>query len=473
MSSTSKKVVIIGGGITGLSAAYYLQKEAKQHKWPIDTLLLEATDRLGGKVQTFTKDGFTIERGPDSVLARKASFARLVKEVGLEHEIVRNATGQSFILAKGKLHPMPKGAVMGIPTQITPFVFTDLFSWPGKFRAAVDFVLPKSNVQGDQSLGLFFRRRFGNEVVENLIEPLLSGIYAGDIDRMSLMATFPNFYHLEQKYRSLVFGLKKTMPKPAKEPVEKPKVEKQGMFISLKSGLESLVQAVEEHLEPGTVRKNAPVQSIERVNDRYHIILDTGETIEADSIILATPHHVTQKMLAQYPFFEWMKDMPSTSVANVALAFPKSAIKKDLNGTGYVVSRNSDFRITACTWTHKKWLHSTPDDKVLFRTYVGRPTDEGIVDESDEVIAETVLRDLRKTMDITGDPEFYVISRWKNAMPQYTVGHKDRLEQTKKTIKAELPGVYLAGASYEGIGLPDCIDQGEAAVRDVIEYTGK
>ncbi|WP_070119935.1 protoporphyrinogen oxidase [Bacillus marinisedimentorum] len=467
MSDTRTKTVIIGGGITGLSAAYYLQKEIKEKGLPIDTMLVEESPRLGGKVQTFTKDGFIIERGPDSYLARKKSMSRLVEEMGMQDRLVNNSTGKSYVLVDGKLHSMPEGSFMGIPTKIMPFAFSGMFSWPGKFRAAGDFILPRSEAEGDQSLGQFFRRRFGDDVVENLIEPLLSGIYAGDLDNMSLMATFPNFYRLEQEYRSLILGIKKTMPAPKNKSATS---GKKGMFLTVDSGLESLVEAVEEKLEEGTVRKNTKVTRIVKTDQGYELKLDNRETITADSIIIAAPHQAVHGMMPEYSFFEPLKNVPSTSVATVAMAFPASAVKQDIDGTGFVVSRNSDFRITACTWTHKKWPHTTPKDKVLLRCYVGRPTDESIVDQSDEVISQTVLNDLNKIMDITDEPEFSIVTRWKDAMPQYTVGHLERLGHIKNEMGEKLPGIFLAGGSYEGVGLPDCIDQGEEAVRKVISF---
>jgi len=462
MSEGKRTVVIIGGGITGLAAAYYLQKAAKEQHLPVTCKLVEATHRLGGKVQTVVRDGFVIERGPDSFLARKTSAFRLVKEVGLEREIVHNATGKSYILVNGKLHPIPGGAVMGIPTRIAPFVATGLFSPAGKLRAALDFVLPPVKVDGDMPLGRFFRRRLGDEVVDNLIEPLLSGIYAGDIDEMSLMATFPQFFQLEQKYGSLVRGAKRTTPKEQKE--------RKGAFQTLKTGLQSLVEEVEKRLEPGSVVKGARVERIVRVGSAYQLRLSNGETWEADSVIVAVPHHVVPDMFADYPFFAPFRSVPLTSVATVALAFPEEAIRQDIDGTGFVVSRRSDYTLTACTWTHKKWPHTAPPGKALLRGYVGRPGDEEIVDQPDDEIVRVVLDDLSKVMKIDGRPEFAVISRWKRAMPQYTVGHRERLAHIKRQMGDALPGVFLAGSSYEGLGLPDCIDQGEKAVGDVLDY---
>ncbi|MFK9094702.1 protoporphyrinogen oxidase [Bacillus salipaludis] len=468
MTEDKQKVVIIGGGIAGLTSAFYLQKIIQENKLPIEIQLIEASHRLGGKMQTVVKDGFTIERGPDSFLARKTSIIRLAKEVGMEDKLVPNSTGKSYVLVNEKLHSMPGGSIMGVPTEIGPFITTGLFSVPGKLRAAADFILPRSESGKDQSLGQFFRRRLGDEVVENLIEPLLSGIYAGDIDQLSLMSTFPQFYEVEQKYRSLIMGMKKTTPSQPKQSENKDK--KKGGFLTFKTGLQSFAEAIEAKLDPKTVLKGHRVDKIEKSNQQYEIYLNNGETINADCIIAATPHKVTQTMFSDYRIFDPFKSVPSTSVATVALAFPEEAIKNDIDGTGFVVSRNGDYSITACTWTHKKWEHSTPKGKVLLRCYVGRAGDETIVDLSDDQIIKIVLDDLKKTMDITLNPDFAIVSRWKNSMPQYTVGHKQRLAAILEHVKEELPGVFLAGASYGGVGVPDCIDQGELAVQNVLDY---
>ncbi|GGB51744.1 protoporphyrinogen oxidase [Virgibacillus dakarensis] len=459
-----KQIVIVGGGITGLTAAYYLQKEIKANQLPYDVKLVEASHRLGGKVKTYRRDGFTIEQGPDSFLERKKPAVKLIKNLGLRDQLVRNGTGQSYILVGNKLHKMPSGSFMGIPTQVRPFLFSGIFSLKGKVRAGFDLALPKGKQQTDQSLGGFFRHRFGNELVENLIEPLLSGIYAGDIDQMSLMATFPNFYQVEQKYGSLIKGLSETMPKPAKKKKKKP-----GMFLSFAGGLQVLIDALETQLGD-TVLLNTAVDHIEKKDHGYHVLLDSGEVYKADAVVIATPHYTVPKMFSQYDFFTTFNEIPATSVANVALAFDQSAIKKDIDGTGFVVSRNSDFRITACTWTHKKWPATTPDGKVLLRCYVGRPDDQSVVDLSDEEIVDIVLNDLNKTMDITQKPEFCVVSRWKNAMPQYTVGHLERIAKVRGEVSNRLPGLFLTGSSYEGIGLPDCIKQGEKAVAEVLAF---
>ncbi|KGX92624.1 protoporphyrinogen oxidase [Pontibacillus halophilus JSM 076056 = DSM 19796] len=461
---TERTIAIVGGGITGLATAYYLQKYIKEQQLPYRIQLLESSKELGGFLKTEERDGFTIERGPDSLIARKPSSFRLIEEVGLSDTVVGNATGQSYILANGKLNKMPRGSYMGIPVQVRPFLFSGLFSMKGKLRAGMDFVKPRGKETGDQSLGLFFRKRLGDEVVENLIEPLLSGIYSGDIDQLSLMSTFPNFYQLEQEHGSLIKGLKTMVPKQPKQK------KKPSVFRTLTGGMSSLVNAIEERLDEGTVRFETGVDHIQRKEAGYHLLLTDGTVLKADSVVVTTPHKETERMLSQYDFLSPFKEMPATSVANVAMAFDQSAIKEDIDGTGFVVSRNEDYRITACTWTHKKWPHTTPDGKALLRVYVGKPSDQEIVNASDEEIQRVVLNDLNKVMNIEGEPEFSLITRWKESRAQYTVGHRERMETIREEMRSQLPGVYLAGASFDGLGVPDCIDQGEAAVQSVLAY---
>ena len=468
-----KRVVVVGGGMAGCAAAFYLQKQAKEQNLPIEAILIEGKERLGGKVQTVVKDGFVVERGPDSYLKRKASMTKLIEEVGLGDKIVSNTAGRSYVYARGKLNPMPEGSFMGIPVEVGPFVFSGLFSPLGKLRAGFDFILPASAPKQDQSLGAFLRHRFGDEVINHLIEPLLAGIYAGDIDEMSLMSVFPMFYEVEQKYGSIIRGIQKTMPRKPKQKSAAPKKgSKQGMFNTVTTGLESIISAIEKRLDEGTVRKNTRVQTIEKTEQGYKVNLSNDRVLMADAVILATEGRNLAKIFPHEEGLAWFKDLHATTVGNVAMAFSKSAIRQDIDGTGFLVARNNGFSITATTWTHKKWSHSAPKDKVLLRCYVGRPGEEEIVSQSDEEIIKVVLEDLRKIMNVTEEPEWSVITRWQDAMPQYTVGHKERITATKAYMAEHLPGIYFGGGSYEGSGLPDCIDQGVVAVENVMKHLG-
>jgi oxygen-dependent protoporphyrinogen oxidase len=467
MSEQKKKVVIVGGGITGLTAAFYMQKKAREENLPIEVMLIEAANRLGGKIQTVRRDGFVIERGPDSFLIRKKSMDTFAKDLGIDGDLVRNATGQAYILVNDRLQPIPGGSVMGIPTKVGPFLKSDLFSLAGKLRAAGDFVLPRSGVDGDQSLGHFFRRRFGTEIVENLIEPLLSGVYAGDIDHMSLQSTYPQFYEVEKKHRSLILGMKKTTPKQVPQK-DGHGASKKGAFHSLRNGLESIVEAAEQQLAPGTVRKGIRIENISNQGNQTVLELNTGEKVMADSVIVTTGHMAASQMFASHGLLEGLKEIQTTSVATVALAFPAEAVVQDTEGTGFLVSRSSDYSITACTWVHRKWPTTTPEGKILLRAFVGRVGEDAIVDLPDDEIERIVLEDLSKILTIKSKPDFTVITRFKEDRPQYRVGHRQRVDAARAELKKVFPNIKLAGASYDGVGLPDCVDQGKAAVEEVI-----
>lgn len=458
-------VTIVGGGITGLSAAFYLYKAVSEKQLPMDITLLEAGDRLGGKVYTVYRDGFIIEQGPDSLLARKPAGPQLIADLGLAQDTVRNQTGQSYILHENRLYAIPEGAVMGVPTKWTPFALTPLISPAGKLRALLgDLFLPRSPKQADQSAGRFFRRRLGNELVDRLIEPLLSGIYAGNIDNLSLMATFPQFYYQEQKYRSLMIGMKKTAPPRQKD------AKPQGVFMTLKQGLQRMVTAIAEHLPPDTIRLGQSVVRLLRQNNgRYLLGLADGTSLEADAVILAVPYQQAARILADAPLAHLPPEAPPTSVATVALAFNADDIDIPYDGTGFVVPRTAPYTITACTWTHKKWPHTTPEGKVLIRCYVGRAGKGDIVEEPDGKIVEQVIRDIHAITPVKGAPLFHVVTRWRNGMPQYGVGHQQRLQQLYELVKRHYPRVRLAGSSYEGVGLPDCIGQGKKAADAVLQ----
>jgi oxygen-dependent protoporphyrinogen oxidase len=287
---------------------------------------------------------------------------------------------------------------------------------------------------------------------------------------MSLMATFPQFYQVEQENGSIVLGMKKLVP--SKKPSNSQTPSK-GIFQTLTNGLQSIVERIEEELPQKDVLKGMKVLEVRKVDSSYECLLNNGHILEADKVIVAIPHQHLPGMFNQHSIFEPLKTVPSTSVANVAMAFPESAIKKDIEGTGFVVSRNSDYTITACTWTHKKWPHACPKGKVLLRCYVGRPDDQDICDKTDEELVNIVLKDLKKTMSITEQPEFFVVSRWKEAMPQYTINHLDRTKAIQSYLKEEMPGVTIVGSSFYGAGLPDCIDQGEKAVEETLDFLFK
>lgn len=461
----NKRIAIIGGGITGLSAAYSLWEEKSKNNAPIQLKLFEASNRLGGKIHTVYKDDFIIERGADSFLARKKPAVELIKKLGLEDQLVRNATGQAYVLVKNKLHHIPKGSYRGIPTRMSPYLKSPMFSITGKLRGTLDLIRSGEKVKDDLSLGKLLRKRYGNEFVDHLIEPLLAGIYSGDIDQMSVQATLPELIDIANEYHSITKGLRKTLPQP-----ERNRKREQGAFYSLKNGLNILIEKLENVLS-NEIELETKVDHIEKKENHYHILLSNGTVYQADAICITTEHGAVQKMFPQYEFIqETLEQIPTTSTANVALAYHDDSFLADFKGTGFVVSRKSDTRITACTWTHKKWPTTTPKGKSLLRTYVGKPNDQEIIHKSDNEIIELVQEDLFKTMRVKTDPKFAVVTRWPNGRPQYTVNHVKRMNVFQTKLRMHLPNVYVAGSSYHGVGIPDCIEDGNNVAQNILDH---
>jgi protoporphyrinogen/coproporphyrinogen III oxidase len=490
-----RRVAVIGGGISGLSAAYYLQQLGKQKGIALQITIIEKDSRFGGKIETMRKDGFTIEKGPDSFLARKLSVVELAASLGLTDRLVpmNPGAGKNYILHRGKLQQMPPGLMLGIPTQVRPFMTTPLLSVKGKLRAGLDLVLPRRMEQSDESLGHFIERRLGREVLESITEPLLAGIYAGDTHSLSLQATFPQFAEMEREYRSLVMGMMLSKKKAAAAGVEAkaragsssawkalPEQLRKSMFLTFEGGLATLVERLEWVLEAEGTRlvRSRSVNSIDREPEgSYTIQLEDGETMKADGVVLAVPAYESGRLVSDVPELQRACSIPYVSVANVALAFDAEDIKKQggasvkaFDGTGFLVPRREGRLITACTWTSVKWLNSAPKGKVLLRMYVGRQGMEGAVDLSDGELLEGVKRDLRNVAGIHAEPEWHEITRWRRSMPQYTPGHIERLEAARQALRERKPGLAVCGAGFDGVGVPDCIRQGKQAAQQLVDY---
>ncbi|GAA3722820.1 protoporphyrinogen oxidase [Salinicoccus jeotgali] len=458
-----KKIAVIGAGITGLSAAYYLSKLED-----VEVDVYEKSDRAGGKINTYRKDGYAIELGPESYLARKQSMTDLAEEIGLGDDLVRNSTGTSYIYVNNKLSSLPKGSVLGMPTELVPFMTTDLISANAKLRAGVDFLKKPTPVYTDISVGHFFRGRLGDEVLENIIEPLLSGIYSTKIDELSLLSTFPHFKELEEQHGSLIKGVyhqKNQKAGGAKTPTGK----KQGQFLQFKHGLQSFIDRLKETTEQqgASMHFGYDVSAIKKHGKRYRLTANE-RTKEYDNIIVTTPHFQYKRWFNDLSL-EYFKHMEATSVATVVMAFDENQVKNDIDGTGFVVSRKMDTTITACTWTSKKWTYSAPEGKALLRAYVGRPGDPIVNEKDDDEIIRLARKDLDDIMTINGEPELSIVTRLKNSMPQYKVGHKEMIAGIKEYMAKQYPGIILTGASHNGVGLPDCVDQAIEAVESISE----
>ncbi|MGE7919950.1 protoporphyrinogen oxidase [Viridibacillus sp. NPDC093762] len=464
VTEQKQRVAVIGGGITGLAAAFYLQKEAKEKKLPLEIVLIESSHRLGGKIQTVRKENFIIERGPNSFIDNNNSMAKLVKDLGIEDQLIRSEAGQRYITVNDKLYPVPVGSILGIPTKFSSFLASDIVSWSGKIRATCDLWFPRSRIQEDQPLGKFIRRRFGKETVENIIEPLLLGVSSGDIEQLSLQATFPELIEMEKEYRSLMTGMKKALTvisHDSKGIEDRP-------YQTFINGLETLIEALEGRLIDTTILKSVKVESIAKTAHQVTLSLNNKSSIAADAVILATPHLITQKMFAKQGLLQGLQDIPLTTIATVSMAFPIEAMDDSFTGSGFNVARNSDFSITSCSWVHRKWPSSVPEGYALLEVYIGRSGDEAIVDLSDGEIEKIVLQDLNRVTPLKGSPLFTVVSRWKEAMPQYKVGHAQRVKLAKQELNEHYPAMKLVGSSYEGTSLPNCVDQARNAVDELL-----
>jgi len=481
------KVAILGGGITGLSAAFYLMRAAKEQGLPVEATLLEGSDRLGGRIDTLRReDGFVIERGPESFLARKLAMIDLIRDVGLEGELTGTnpRLKQTFIVRGGRLYPMPAGLHLGIPSDIGPFLRSRLITPAGRLRALADLWLPRRRGGGDESLGALLARRFGREVVDRIAEPLLAGIYAGDLNGLSMQATFPQFGEMERKHGSLIRGTQaarraaqQAAAEREKAGVKQTEVERAtrqwgSVFLTLRRGLSTLVEELEARLraEGCVIRLNARAVSLRRPAGEagassapYAIGLEDGGTVAADAVLLALPAYAIAELLRPHVDVGALEAIRYVSVANVALGYSASGFGAELNGSGFVVPRSEGRRITASTWTSAKWPHTAPDNKRLIRCYVGRAGDESGVLLPDDALVYEVRRDLREIMGLEAKPFFAEITRLHRSMPQYPVGHAAGIAAFRQELARRLPGVHAAGAPFGGVGLPDCVAQGKEA----------
>lgn len=478
--TNAKRIVVVGGGLTGLSAAFYLNRLAADSGLDVQVTLVEQSGRLGGRINTLERDGFVVERGPDSFLARKTPILDLTRELGIEDELVgQGAKGKrSYILRDGVLHPMPAGMVLAIPTNMEAFMETGLISDEGKRRALEDLTMPKREQPEDESLGHFLERRLGKELLDHLAEPLLAGIYAGDTYALSLQATFPQFQESEQKFGSLIKGSQESQ-KTSKPPIGVPEQAQGSVFLSYRRGLSTLVRALEEAISDMDIRLNCGIREIRSGAAGPAVELANGETLEADAVIVTLPVDRLPGVIHGLPAVERLGAITYISVANVVLAYDQSAVDISFDGSGFVIPRSEGRFITACTWTSAKWPHTAPEGKMLVRCYVGRAGAEDWVDLTDDEIAARVRHDVRELMGIDAEPLFTEITRLYKSMPQYPVGHLERIREARAELDERLPGVFATGGGFHGVGLPDCIRQaketaeaclsrlsGDAAVRE-------
>ncbi len=466
-------IVVVGGGITGLTAAYQLQTMGRQCDTPIRITLVESDGRLGGKILTDRTDGMVIEAGPDSFLSSKPAALELCRELGLEDAVIgtTESGGGTFILRNGRLEPLPEGITMLVPTKFKPLVTSRLLSPLGKLRMGLDFFIPARRDPEDESVGHFVRRRLGREAFERMAQPLLSGIYAGDADRLSLAATFPRLRDTELKFGSLTKGMLSQRKQAATRPQTGPK---RSAFLSLLGGAGQLTDALGEALTNVDVMLRTAVTSIDRRDDgQYDVSLPDGSTVAADGLILAVPAYAASEMLGRLEpaVASLLSHIPYVSTATVTLAYRAQDVAGSGAGRGFVIPRIENRELTAITWVTQKFSFRAPEGVALVRAFVGRAGREEAVELSDDDLLLLVRRELDEILGIKAEPLDARIYRWRRALPQYVLGHLERLAEIDERM-ASMPSVQLAGAAYRGVGIPDCIQSGRSAAVKVLEAVG-
>ena len=471
-----RTVVIVGGGISGLATAFSLLEQAAQVGLSLRCTVLESGSSWGGKIVTHRVGDIVTEAGPDSFLSQKQAGLDLCTKLGLTDQLINtNETAKkASVLHNGRLHDLPEGLLSFVPKQLGPFFRSGLLTWMGLARMGLEVAVPPGPTSGDESLAGFLRRRFGRQAYERVLEPLMSGIYAGDAEQMSLRATFPRFFELEQQYGSVVRGM--MAAKKAAAPVS-PGGPRRTMFVSLKHGLGDIVTALTSRLTQQGVelRLGCQVEAL-RVRSHelgrwtYDLILQDRSAFSADALVLATPAFVTAELLRPLsPIAGGLLELiPYTSTATIAMTFPAHAVAGLANGFGFIVPRIEGRDLIAATWTSLKWPHRAPSDQLLVRCYVGGVGREEILKQDDEQLTSTVRSELKALCGINAQPMYTEVNRWWKGMPQYTIGHLDRLSQLDAAL-SRYPGLVLTGAGYRGVGIPDCIRDGAIAAERVIQ----
>ena len=445
MTAARADVVVVGGGIAGLASARAL------HESGHDVLLLEASSRFGGVIRTEKTGGFVVEAGPDAILAQKPEGLALCRALGLADRLIPTNpdTRTIFVLHRGRLHPLPEGMMLAVPTRIGPFLRSGLFSWPGKLRMGLDLLRPRGSAVEDESIASFVRRRFGAEAVERLGEPLMAGIHAGDPERLSIRATFPRFVDLEAKHRSLIRGMW------AAARAAPPSTG--SAFYSLAGGLGELVDALVARLPAARRRTDAAVTRLAVGADGFGLTLADGTTVGATAVIFAVPAPVAAPLLVLSPgASEILSSIPFASSATIALGYRREDVPHRLDGYGLIVPRGEGLRCTACTFVSTKFPGRAPDGHVLLRAFVGGTRDPDALTLSNAELAELARREMGALLGLRGVPVLERVYRWPCATPQMEVGHLARISRLEAHIAAR-PGLFVTGAGLRGTGLPDTI----------------
>ncbi|MCY4567518.1 MAG: protoporphyrinogen oxidase [Candidatus Poribacteria bacterium] len=467
-NSGRKHAIVIGGGITGLAACYRLQREAAARDIPLDITLLEAGGRVGGVIQTEHRHGFLIEHGPDAFISTKPAAKALCEEIGIADQFIGTnpKVRRSFVIRNRTLHPVPEGFYMMAPGSFMPFLKTPLFSWRGKLRMALDLFIPRRGRDTDEAVAHFVRRRLGTEAFTRMAQPMIGGIYTSDAENLSLQATFPRFLEMEKAHGSIIKALR-VQKKQAAQTSRDTSGPRYSLFLSFKSGMQTLIDTLTQALS-SSIRLDAKVEHIQQASDanRWHVSLANGEMLNAELLCIALPAPQAAALIENIPspLAAKLNTIPYASSATVNLAFHREDVTHPLDGMGFVVPATENLSLIGCSFSSVKFESRAPADHVLLRAFVGEPTSK----KTETELIELCQADLTPLLGLKNAPQFAIVSKHSQAMAQYQVGHQDVVSSIEQ-FTSELRGLALAGNGYHGVGIPDCIQSGEAAALSLLE----
>ncbi len=487
-----RRVVVIGGGVSGLAAAHTLAR-ARRAGAPIEEVLIESNPWLGGVVRSETVDGFLVEAGPDSFLAEKPEAAAMARELGLGDDLMgsNDHARRTYILHQKRLVPLPDGLMFLVPTRFWPMLTTDLLPWSAKLKAAGEmFSSPPPIEKEDESVASFVKRHFGQAMVDNIADPLLAGVYGGDSEALSMRSVLPRFWEMERKHGSLTRATLESVRQrrtdggrnSAGSGGGNSQSGKLPLFMTLKGGLQQLTQKLAAEVEKYRVFLGRKVLTLEfapggpgglgdSCSRRFLINCEHYKAHDADAVILALPARPASGMIAplDHRLSELLEGIPYSSSMTVSLGFDEKVRAALPPGFGFLVPRKEQRRMLACTFVHTKFDHRAPEGKALLRCFLGGTRDPDILQMFDEAVLEGVRHELKAILNITVEPLFYRIHEWPDSMAQYAVGHKARVGAIEERL-LDLPGIYLAGNAYSGIGISDCIRTGKSAAEKALDF---
>src|SRR5271157_2596481 len=464
-----KRIAIIGGGISGLSAAYTIE-EKRQSGTDVEYVLFESSPRLGGVLVTDRVDGCLVEAGPDSFLTEKPWAADLCAKIGLGDQLIgsNDSERKTYIVTKGKLVVMPDGLMFMVPTKILPTVLSPLFSLRTKMRMAAEWFHPPHKASEDETVAEMVKRHYGSEMVDLLADPLLSGVYGGEASQLSVRAVLPRFADMEAKHGSLgraMLAARRKMGAAANVPARP-------LFTSLKEGMQQMVDALVARLDANALKTSSSVQSVMQQNDAWTVSAGY-QSDQFDAVIIATPAHAAADLLqgADENLSRDLGEIQYSSSVTVTLGYDEKVRRSLPPGFGFLVPRSEGRRMLAATFVHNKFPHRAPEDRALVRCFLGGARDEQILEASEEEILQIVRGELRQIIALDSEPLFTRVYKWKSSMAQYSVGHLERLQRIE-SLRQKLPGLALAGNGYNGIGVPDCVRSGTEAAGKILAEMG-